>query len=95
MEALDNSLASTADRQRTYPETWADLQGVEVPARPEGYPSTKTNLANLLFHRSLEQFDFAFQPYTDERQVREPANPDLLRRGHQGPALGTSRRGQD
>ena len=31
-------------------------------------------MAHLPFQRTLEQFDFAFQPSIDERQVRELAN---------------------
>ena len=31
-------------------------------------------MAHLPFHRTLEQFDFAFQPSIEERQVKELAN---------------------
>ena len=45
----------------------ADLLGVEVSARKERYLATKTKMAHLPFQRTLEQFDFAFQPSIDER----------------------------
>ena len=51
----------------------ADLLGVEVSARKERYLATKTKMAHLPFQRTLEQFDFAFQPSIDERHVRELA----------------------
>ncbi|MED0896355.1 ATP-binding protein [Aneurinibacillus migulanus] len=31
----------------------------------------KTRLAHLLFHKTLEQFDFSFQPSVDERRIRD------------------------
>ena len=68
VEALENSLDTAANKQLTYPEMLADLLGVEVAARRERHLSTRTKLAHLPFQRSLEQFDFAFQPSIDERQ---------------------------
>ena len=74
VEALENSLEAAAGKKRTYPEMLADLLGVEVAARMELYLSTKIGMAHLPFLRALEQFDFAFQPSIDERQVRELAS---------------------
>ena len=73
VEALDNSLDAAASKELTYPEMLADLLGVEVAARRERYLSTRTKLAHLPFQRTLEQFDFTFQPSIDERHVRELA----------------------
>ena len=74
VEALDNSLDTAASKQLTYPEMLAELLGVEVSARRERYLSTRTKLAHLPFLRTLEEFDFAFQPSIDERQVKELAS---------------------
>ena len=74
VEALDNSLDTAASKQLTYPEMLADLLGVEVTARRERYLSTRTKLAHLPFQRTLDQFDFAFQPSIYERHIRELAN---------------------
>ena len=52
----------------------AQLLGAEVTARRERYLTTKTRMAHLPFQRTLEQFDFDFQPSIDERQVKELAN---------------------
>ncbi len=73
-EALDNSLDAAASKQLTYPEMLADLLGVEVSARKERYLATKTKMTHPPFQRTLEQFDFAFQPSIDERHVRELAD---------------------
>ena len=74
VEALDNSLDTAASKQLTYPEMLAELLEVEVSARRERYLTTRTKMAYLPFQRTLEQFDFGFQPSIDERQVKELAS---------------------
>ena len=73
VEVLDSRLDDAARRQLPYPEMLADLLGVEVTARRERYLTTRTRLAHLPFMRTLEEFDFGFQPSIDERQVKELA----------------------
>ncbi len=74
VELLDSRLVAAASKQMPYPEMLADLLGVEVSACRERYLTTMTRLAKIPFHRTLEQFDFAFQPSIDERQVKELAS---------------------
>ena len=62
VEALDNTLDAAANKHLTYAEVLAQLLGLEVTARRERYLTTKTRMAHLPFLRTLEQFDFAFQP---------------------------------
>jgi DNA replication protein DnaC len=71
---LESRLDGAAQKQLSYPEVLADLLGVEVAARRERYLKARTRLAHLPFYRTLEQFDFRFQPSIDERQVRELAS---------------------
>ena len=73
VEVLDNTLDIAASKQLTYPEMLEQLLGTEVAARRERYLSTRTKMAHLPFQRTLDQFDFAFQPSVDERQVKELA----------------------
>ena len=73
VEVLDSRLDDAARRQLPYPEMLADLLGVEVVARRERYLTTRTRMAKLPFQRTLEDFDFNFQPSIDERQVKELA----------------------
>ena len=70
---LESRLEAAAQKQTPYAEFLADLLGAEAAARRERYLRTRTRLAHLPFHRTLEQFDFSFQPSVDERQVRELA----------------------
>ena len=70
---LDSRLEAAAQREAPYAELLADLLGAEAAARRQRYLITRTRLAHLPFQRTLAQFDFAFQPSVDERQVRELA----------------------
>ena len=72
VEILDNTLDAAASRQLPYPEMLAELLGDEVAARRERHLTTPTRLAHLPFQRTLEQFDFDFQPSVDERQNLPP-----------------------
>ena len=74
VEVLDNTLDTAASKQLTYPEMLEHLLGTEVEARRERYLSTKTKMAHFPFQRTLEQFDFSFQPSVDERRVKELAS---------------------
>ena len=74
MEVLDNTLDAAANRQLPYPEMLAELLGAEVAVRRERNLAVKTRMARLPFRRTLEQFDFGFQPSIDERLVKELAN---------------------
>ncbi|MBM3281069.1 MAG: IS21-like element helper ATPase IstB [Candidatus Handelsmanbacteria bacterium] len=71
---LDSRLDLAAKKQLPYPEMLADLLGIEAAARRERYMTTRTRLAHLPYQRTLDQFDFSFQPSIDERQVKELAS---------------------
>ena len=73
VEVLDNTLDTAAVKQLTYPEMLEQLLSAEVEARRERYLSTRTKLAHFPYQRTIEQFDFSFQPSIDERQVKELA----------------------
>lgn len=72
-EVLDSRLEVASKKQLPYADFLADLLGIETAARRERYLRTRTALAHFPFQRRLEDFDFAFQPSIDERQVRELA----------------------
>ncbi|MFZ5898541.1 MAG: ATP-binding protein, partial [Bacillota bacterium] len=54
--------ATLPQDQGVDPLRYADLLGIEAAARRERYLKTRTRLAHLPYHRTLEQFDFGFQP---------------------------------
>ena len=72
-EVLEPRLEAASKGKLPYADFLADLLGVEVAARRERYLVTRTRLAHFPFQRTLEDFDFTFQPSIDERQVRELA----------------------
>jgi len=70
---LESRLEAAAMQQMTYADFLADLLDAELAVRRERYLKTRIRLAHLPFHKTLDQFDFAFQPSIDERQIRELA----------------------
>ena len=73
-EALENCLDAAAQKKLSYPEVLADLLDIEVSARHQRAVTIKTKTAHLPFKRTLEEFDFSFQPSIDERLVKELAS---------------------
>lgn len=71
---LESRLEAAAHKGLPYADLLVDLLGHEAQARRERYLKARTRLAHFPYHRTLEQFDFRFQPSIDERQVRELAN---------------------
>ena len=67
---LDSRLQHATQKELPYVEFLVDLLRVEVAARRERYLKARTRLAHFPFHRTLEQFDFSFQPSVDERLVQ-------------------------
>lgn len=70
---LDSRLEAASQKDLTYADFLTDLLDTELAARRERYITARTRLAHLPFHKTLDQFDFSFQPSIDERQVRELA----------------------
>ena len=68
---LESRLELAAKNQSTYAGFLADLLGAEVGARRTRYIAARTRLAHLPFQKSIEQFDFSFQPSVDRRQIQE------------------------
>jgi DNA replication protein DnaC len=70
---LESRMDAATREQLPYADFLADLMGVEATARRERYLVTRTRLAHLPFQRTLDGFDFSFQPSIDQRQVKELA----------------------
>jgi DNA replication protein DnaC len=70
---LEARLELATRKTLSYADFLTDLLDSEVTVRRERYLKTRTRLAHLPFHKTLEQFDFKFQPSIDERLVRELA----------------------
>jgi len=68
---LEAHLERAAKDERAYAEVLCELLDREVEARRARYLRTRMRLAHLPFTKTLDQFDFGFQPSIDERQIRE------------------------
>src|SRR5262249_10224272 len=60
---------------------WIACRALEVSARLERDVTMKTRLARFPFVKTLEQFDFAFQPALNEAQIRELATARFVAHG--------------
>ena len=78
---LDARVETASQRQVSYAEFLADLLDAEAVVRRERYLRTRTRLAHLPYYRTLEQFDFQFQPSIDRRQVLELASLSFIADG--------------
>lgn len=70
---LDARLEAAAKKKVSYADFLADLLDLEAAARRERYLVTRTRLAHLPFRKTLEEFDFAFQPSIDPKQIKDLA----------------------
>lgn len=59
-----------AQAQQPYTASWQDLLQAEAEARQQRYVTSRIQMAHLPFRKTLDTFDFAFQPSIDERQIR-------------------------
>lgn len=68
---LETHLERAVKDDRTYAECLYDLLEAEIEARSVRVLQARMRMAGFPYTKSLSQFDFAFQPSIDERQVRE------------------------
>jgi len=87
-ERLDQLAEEAATESWTYVEFLDRLLDVEVSARVERDVTMKTRLARFPFVKTLEQFDFAFQPALNEAQIRELATARFVAHGENILVLG-------
>lgn len=73
-KVLPGRLERAASSNMGYSDFLVDLLIAEKDARRHRYMKTRTRLAHFPFVRTMEQYDFSFQPSVDERQIRELAN---------------------
>ncbi len=68
---LESCLEGAVKGEPSYADFLAELLTVETEARSLRSLQTRLRVANLPANKTLAQFDFAFQPSLDERQIRE------------------------
>ena len=68
---LEALLESASKKEPAYADFLLEAMSTEADARRQRYLKTRLQLAHLPYIKTFDQFDFAFQPSIDERQVRE------------------------
>jgi DNA replication protein DnaC len=68
---LETLLESASKKESSYGDFLLDVMSAEADARRQRYLKTRLQLAHLPYLKTFDQFDFAFQPSIDERQIRE------------------------
>lgn len=74
LSCLDRVAEEAARGQWSYTQFLGKLLEEEMVARQERRLVTKQRLAHFPWVKTLDQFDFSFQPGVDERKVRELAS---------------------
>jgi DNA replication protein DnaC len=87
-EHVDTVAEEAAKQEWTYLAFLDRLLDLEASARYERDVTMKTKLAHFPFHKTLDEFDFSFQPSINERQVRELATMRFLAHGENVLLLG-------
>jgi DNA replication protein DnaC len=88
LECLDHVAEVAAKEQWSYVEFLDRVLDAEMSARLERDVAMKTRLARFPFIKTLEQFDFAFQPSINEAQIRELATGRFVANGENVLLLG-------
>jgi DNA replication protein DnaC len=68
---LEALLESASKKEPAYADFRLEVLRAEADARRQRYLKTRLPLAHLPYVKTFDQFDFAFQPSIDERQIRE------------------------
>ncbi|GAB7389253.1 IS21-like element ISMac3 family helper ATPase IstB [Bacillaceae bacterium] len=72
-EILHHHAEEASKHNISYLEFLDKLLQEEMIAKQERYIQTRTRLAHLPFRKTLDQFDFRFQPSIEERRIRDLA----------------------
>jgi hypothetical protein len=78
---VDTVAEEAAKLEWTYLVFLDRLLDLEASARYERDVAMKTKLAHFPFRKTLDEFDFSFQPSINERQIRELATMRFLAHG--------------
>jgi DNA replication protein DnaC len=68
---LETLLEAASKKEPSYADFLLEVMSAEADARKQRYLKTRLQLAHLPYVKTLDQFDFGFQPSIDERQIRE------------------------
>lgn len=77
---LEAKLEDAAKRELTYLSFLTELLDVEISERNRRSRETRTKLSKLPHRKTLDEFDYEFQPGIDRRQIKELATLAFVER---------------
>lgn len=80
-EILHHHAEEASRNNISYTEFLDNLLQDEILARNDRYIGTRTRVAHLPFHKTLEEFDYSFQPSIDQKRIHDLATLRFV--GHQ------------
>lgn len=81
LDSLDGLAQQAATAEWTYLDFLDQLTQTELAARTARDVASNTRRARLPFVKTLDQFDFAFQPSVNEKQIRDLASLRFIAHG--------------
>lgn len=80
-KTIDQLCQDATERQSSYTEFLSRVLDEELVRRRDRGTHLRIQLAHFPFQKTLEQFDFGFQPAVDQRQVEELATLSFMAQG--------------
>ena len=78
---LTTRLEQAAKKEVSYADFLDELLALEVGAKSQKHHQMRIAMARFPFHKTLESFDFKFQPSIDAKQIRELATGRYMHGG--------------
>lgn len=78
-DILESRLQQATEKEITYVMFLADLLGEEIAHRLTRTIQTKMRMARLPYHKTLAEFDFAFQSSVDKKLIDELSTMNFVR----------------
>ncbi len=78
---LEAALQEASSRELSYTDFLDQLLSEEVTAKGEKHVAMRTVMARLPYRKTLESFDFGFQPSLDRKKIQELATCRFVEHG--------------
>jgi DNA replication protein DnaC len=85
---LETLLQEASTQEVTYADFLDRLLAEELVAKSEKYVAMRTVMARFPYRKTLESFDFSFQPSLDRQKLQELATGRFIEHGDHGVFLG-------
>ena len=94
-ERLETLLQEASAQELTYADFLDRLLTEEVTAKEEKHVTMRTVMARFPYRKTLESFDFGFQPSVDRKKLQELATCRFIEHGDNVGLPGPARHGEN